>query len=173
MPIQIHTVYTKALFLRFNDFVVKSRRRFWIVMIVCSALVYVFSALLLAMDAFDSEIRICLIMVLLLDILYPFAFFVLPRMQVKKNKMLNMRLEYTFDVDSFSLQAENQYTAESATVQYAAITKVSKNKSDLYLFLSSRQAYVVDLSALSPKQIDTLKDIMIAKIPQKKIKWAD
>ena len=84
-----------------------------------------------------------------------------------------MRLEYAFDVDSFSLQAENQYTAESATVQYAAITKVSKNKSDLYLFLSSRQAYVVDLSALSPEQIDTLKDIMIAKIPQKKIKWAD
>ena len=173
MPIRVHTVYTKERLLGFNDFMAKSKRSLWVMIIVASVIVCIALALMLATGDFDSSIMTCVVIILVLDILSPFLYFVLPRMIIKKNKGLNMCIEYAFDVDSFSLQAENQYASENSTIQYAALSRVLKNKSELYLFISGQQAYIVDLSSLSIEQYGALKDIITARIPQKNLKWAD
>ena len=173
MPLRIHTVYTKERLLGFNDFIAKSKRFFLLMMLIASIIVCGSAVLVFLMDGFDGTMLFYMLLVLLMDALYLFLSFGLSRVMLKKNKSLDTVIEYSFDIDSFSFKAENQYANEDVTVKYAAIVKALKNKSDLYLFITPQQAYIVDLSTLSREEYTTLKDVIAARVPAKKNRWQD
>ena len=51
------------------------------------------------------------------------------------------------------------------------MVKYIKNKNDLYLFVSARQAWIVDMSALDAQQVQDLKALLEQKIVSEKNKW--
>ena len=51
------------------------------------------------------------------------------------------------------------------------MVKYIKHKNDLYLFVSARQAWLVDISSLNPEQTEQLHTLLSEKIVSKKNKW--
>ena len=171
MPINVSTVYDRERILRLNNYFARSKFVFWIVMGIASLLVMVSFTLLAILDALSFQIWACLISVIFIDILYLFSYLVLPCIALNKNKSLNVKITYSFDTDSFQLNAVNEHMNENMTAKYTMLTKVVKENTDLYMFISNRQAYVVDLSGLSEEQIEILKETMEKHIRPNKIKW--
>ena len=171
MPINVSTVYDRERILRLNNYFARSKFVFWIVMGIASLLVMASFTLLAILDALSFQIWACLISVIFIDILYLFSYLVLPRIALNKNKSLNVKITYSFDTDSFQLNAVNEHMNENMTAKYTMLIKVVKENTDLYMFISNRQAYVVDLSGLSEEQIEILKETMEKHIRPNKIKW--
>ena len=171
MPINISTVYDRERILRLNNYFARSKFVFWIVMGIASLLVMASFTLLAILDALSFQIWACLILVIFIDILHLFSYLVLPRIALNKNKSLNVKITYSFDTDSFQLNAVNEHMNENMTAKYTMLIKVVKENTDLYMFISNRQAYVVDLSGLSEEQIEMLKETMEKHIRPNKIKW--
>lgn len=171
MPINVSTVYDRERILRLNNYFARSKFVFWIVMGIASLLVMASFTLLAILDALSFQIWACLISVIFIDILYLFSYLVLPRIALNKNKSLNVKITYSFDTDSFQLNAVNEHMNENMTAKYTMLIKVVKENTDLYMFISNRQAYVVDLSGLSEEQIEILKETMEMHIRPNKIKW--
>lgn len=171
MPINVSTVYDRERILRLKNYFARSKFVFWIVMGIASLLVFASFTLLAILDALSFQIWACLISVIFIDILYLFSYLVLPRIALNKNKSLNVKITYSFDTDSFQLNAVNEHMNENMTAKYTMLIKVVKENTDLYMFISNRQAYVVDLSGLSEEQCDALKETMEKHIRPNKIKW--
>ena len=63
------------------------------------------------------------------------------------------------------------YATEEGELKYGVFVKYIKNKNDLYLFISAKQAWTVDMSALDAQQVQDLKALLEQKIVSKKNKW--
>ena len=173
MPVSVNTVYTKERLLRFNNYVMASKKLTWILFGICTLWVAVCFIVLTALGLTDSTVTLCMILLIVIDITYVLCAFVIPRFTLSKAKHRNTEVHYAFGDDSFELCAVNQYANETSVVRYSAIAMVGKKDTDLYLFISRQQGYIVDLSALSDEQITLLRETLAGKIPDKKFKWKD
>ena len=173
MPIQVSTVYSKERLLRFNSYVVGSKKAMWVLMAVCTVVVCGGYALLAVLDAVSDMVRFCLVLILAMDAVFIVCSLLLPRLTIRKAKNLDLVIHYTFEMGSFHLEAANAYANESSTLQYAMLTKAAKRGDELYLFLSRIQAYIVDLSQLSPEQTRELKRILETSMEPRKLRWTD
>ncbi len=172
MPINITTVYTKERLLQFSKVIASMKKLFWIFMALCTVFVIGVGAFAwMLSNEMSLDIMICIISIIVLDTIYLFFYVIWPHITVGKAKNLNTVVKYAFEEDSFRTEAVNAYSNEKATVQYSILNKIVKTDDNLYLFISSHQAYIVDLEPLSAEQTDILKGLLESKISPKKIKW--
>ena len=171
MPINVTTVYTIEKLLKVNRVIASTKKLFWIIMAICSAVVIGAGIFLWLMDEMSVDIIICVVSVIAIDAIYLFCYLVLPHLTVKKAKNLNTGIKYTFEEDCFRTEAANAYSNETATMQYSILKKILKKDDALYLFITSNMAYIVDISSLSDEQTDLLKGLLGSKLPGKKLKW--
>lgn len=171
MPIQLTTVYSRETLIKFQNYSVASKKLFWTVMILCTALIIGEVALALALDIMSTTLMLCVALLLWVDLVYIFAYLILPRLTLKKSKLLDTVVDYTFSEDSFEMHAQNEYASDSSTVKYSMLSKVGKKGRGLYLYINRSQAFIADLSALSEEQIALLKTTLKSHLPAKKIKW--
>ncbi len=171
MPINLKTVYTKERLLRFNDYLVRSKKFFWGFMILTSLLMLAMSVFALRIAAMNWEMIICLCTVLAIDLISVFGYLILPRITVGKQKNLDIEIEYSVGDDGIEIKAANEYGDEHSNVRYSALNRVRVNREDLYLFVGRYQAFILDLSRLSGAERLALRTLLMAKLPEKKIKW--
>ena len=172
MPIELKTVYTKDRLLKFYKVVAASKKWFWILMTICSLLVISASVFLAIVDELTSTTIAGLIFIVAMDITYIILYFV-SRFSIKKSKILNTVIDYTFDTDTITSHSVNSYLDETSTVKYSLIFKVIKKDYELYLFTARNSAMLVDISSLSSDQIALLKNTIESQIASKKINWKD
>lgn len=172
MPIELKTVYTKDRLLKFNKVVAASKKWFWILMIICSLLVISASVFLAIVDELTSTTIAGLIFIVAMDITYIILYFA-SRVSIKKSKILNTVIDYTFDTDTITSHSVNSYLDETSTVKYSLIFKVIKKDYELYLFTARNSAMLVDISSLSSDQIALLKNTIESQIASKRINWKD
>lgn len=168
---EITTVYTRERLLRFNSYVARSKTALWWIIGICTLIVIACTAWLHYWGLADSESDRHLLYILLLDGLFLFLYLVLPRFTVKKQRSLNATVTYTFEQEQFRLAASGPLAEETATIRYGALRSIAKNKTELYLFVSRAQAYVVDLSALSEQELAGLKALLEGTVKPRKFKW--
>ena len=171
MPITVSTVYTKERLIRLQHFTAANKPVFWTIMILCTLLVAGRWVWLTSLSLPVDDLNFYLFYIFLLDVLMLFLYFVLPYLTVKKSKSLDATLTYTFEEGQFHIDASSALVTESLTSQYAAIYRVARNKTDLYLYINRVSAYIIDLSSLSEEQLALLKQTLKAAIPAKKIRW--
>ena len=171
MPINVTTVYTKERLLRLSNFVQQSRLWFWIITAVASLLVIAIYFFAVFNDFVNFEITFWFCVVLFFDVFYMFLIFVLPRLMIKKAKNVGTVLEFSFNEENFLIHAVNEHVDESATVKYSMVTKVCNNRDDVYLFISPRQAYIVDLGNSSYEDQVALKRLLQDKVAPGRFKW--
>lgn len=143
------TLYDKKRLIRFSDFVMLQKRFFWAFMIVATLLVSICVAFSLAIKSNDSTIFICFGLIVFIDITYVFFSFVFPRIAVKKSPSLDAEVSYEFDDDCFKIDSISKNSKENAELKYSSLVKVMESQHDIYLFISARQAYVLDKSAFT------------------------
>ena len=172
MPIHITTVYTKERLRAFINYSAASKKLFWSIMIVCTALMVALLILSAMLDILTPTLITGAIFLGWLDFLYIFAFVILPRIMLKKSKQLNTVVEYAFDESHFEMHAHSDYMDDTSTIKYAALHKAAKKGSSLYLYPNRTQAFIVDLTALSEEQNARLKAILELHFKPQKIKWS-
>lgn len=143
------TIYDKERLIRFNNFVALRKRIFWSFMIVCTVLTSISFVLTLALKSYDLTIFICFAIIVVIDTTFVFCYFILPRITINKAITLNADIFFEFKEDTFKISATTKNGAESSKLNYSAIIKVMESNQDIYLYISTRQAYIVDKSGFN------------------------
>ena len=171
MLVEVKTVYTKEVLLRFQLFMAGRRKFLWICMGICSTLIYGCLLWLRWLGIEDPTVNYGAIAITILDLLYIFLLLILPRFTVKKSKSLNTVVNYTFYEDHYQILTSNPYSNETATHQYTLLHHAEKRDSTLYLFITNHQAQIVDLAELPYKELCLLRQTLEANLGPKKVKW--
>ena len=171
MEIKVSTVYTKDRLVRFNKFYAAQRKFFWIFLAVCTAIIIFDIVLLYFLDALTETIIFSAFMVFVVDVTSVITSFVLPNATVKKSPSIDAKLEYSFAEDSFVVSAEAKNMSDSVTIKYPALVSVAQKDGDVYLFISKRQGYIVDISSLTELEVLALKSLVTSHLPPKKVQW--
>jgi hypothetical protein len=170
MEINNSTVYTKERLLRFNRFYAKNQIFLWCALPISTVLVYFIGIIQAIFSELSLPIAACALVLTLFDIILPLMFFViLPKYVLKKTKILNTVIEYKFTDGEIFISVNNESIEEKTSMKYSMLQKAAKNSDELYLFLSSSNAFVVDLSLMSDEEKEQLKSALKANI--KKVRW--
>lgn len=174
MPIQTTTVYSKERLLKFHYYYsLVYRKFFWILLIFEVALC---SGVFLqdALNGFPvSEVTVAITgIVYVIGITWVVVTLIVPRFAIKKAKNLNAVMELSFGEDVLQYKTTTEYACDSGEVKYGMFVNYVKNKSELYLFISTRQVWLVDLSALSDEQLGQLYMLLELHVKSKKNKWS-
>ena len=169
MKFSNRTVYDKERLIRFNNFSILKKRFFWTVMIVCTVLVSISFALTLALKMYDSTFLLCFALTGVIDIMCVFCYLILPRITINKAIVLNANILFEFKEDTFKISAANKNGTECSELNYSSIKKMMESKYDIYLFISTRQGYILDKSGFElgcPEEL--LKFLKDKNIPYKR-----
>ncbi len=170
MEINNSTVYTKERLLRFNRFYAKNQIFLWCALPISTVLVYFIGLIQAIFSELSLPVAACALVLTLFDIILPLMFFViLPKYVLKKTKILNTVIEYKFTDGEIFIAVNNESIEEKTSMKYSMLQKAAKNSDELYLFLSSSNAFVVDLSLISDEEKEQLKSALKANI--KKVRW--
>lgn len=171
MPIEVKTVYTREILLRFSDALGKRRFFLWLMLAVGTALVCSFSVCTALLIGWSLELVLYIVFALLWDAFGIFMTFGLPRLTVKKNPVLNATVEYTFFDDRFQVRGNSALSSELAENRYAILEGVISSGNDLYLMFNTQQGCIVDLQNLSRKQISQLYNTLKDHFPANRFQW--
>jgi hypothetical protein len=138
------TVYTLERLARFSSFTSLKKKWVWIFIGICTAIVGLTFALQFLLIGFDKTITYAFVGVILIDALYFFLCFVFPKIALKKSPALNAEISYEFTADGYRIEAVLKNGKETSELNYDAIKKVLHSKDDIYLYIASNQAYIID-----------------------------
>ena len=143
------TIYDRKRLIRFSDFCVLKKKFLWVAMIICSAVVLITELPSLITDPHDTFSKIYLIVVLALFILLLFLLFIAPRIGIKKSPAYEAQHSYEFEDEVFKIDSTLKNGKDSLELKYSSLVKVMESRDDVYLFISNRQAYVLDKSGFT------------------------
>ena len=173
MTLQITTVCTKERLLRFY-FYYQLVQRVWFPIILGFDMIlmtaWVIKDFLNGPPVSESVVAMFGI-VWIIGLTWVVAALILPLFTVKKAKNLNTVTETIFGEEGMHYKMCSTYATQEGELKYGMFVKYIKNKNDLYLFVSARQAWIVDMSALDAQQVQDLKALLEQKIVSKKNKW--
>ena len=168
MEIKNTTVYTKKRIIKYHRHYVLDRLVVWLILIASTAFILSCDILmLLAGGEFFTSLTIT---ILLIDILYPLlSLVILPNIHVKKVKTVGATVEYAFKNDEILMHSKNEHLDETSIIKYTMLLKVIKNKNELYLYISSNQAFILDITGSKPDDVIKIKRLLRKNV--KKVIW--
>lgn len=167
----VKTVYTKERLLKFSSYVFRSQKFSNWVMGIATVVTILGTLLVYCLDALDTTVILCFFTIIGLDLVQVLLSVVLPRLTVRKSKMLGTEIEYTFEETGFRYRSSGQFTKEEGTVQYAQLKRAEKQGKELYLMLNNISGNLVDLDTLSDYEEDELRKLLEMNLGSKKVKW--
>ena len=173
MTLPITTVYTKERLLRFY-FYYQLVQRVWFPIILGFDMILMTAWMIkdfLNGPPVSESIAAAFFIVWVIGITWIVVALILPFFTVKKAKNLNTVTETILGEEGMHYKMCSTYATEEGELKYGMFVKYIKNKNDLYLFVSARQAWLVDISSLNPEQTEQLHTLLSEKIVSKKNKW--
>ncbi|MBQ9745090.1 MAG: hypothetical protein IJW19_08195 [Clostridia bacterium] len=171
MEIKATTVYDKSRLIRFNHFISLQKKAFWIFMSVATLGIMGYYTYFTLTYGFYLKMLMACSLIVVFDVACVILHIAMPYFTVKKSRSLDARVEYTFCDEALLTYAKTKYEEENNRTKYSAIKKAVRRGGELYLFLESNQAFLVDISTLSSNDADAIKEILSRHIDEKKIKW--
>ncbi len=163
------TIYNKDRLLRFNDFVILKKRFFLVYMIVCSVLILISTVVLIALDSFTPALLRGFLFFGVVVILYFVCGLVVPRFTINKSIGLNADVFFEFQDDVFKISTTYKNGTEMSELKYSSIIKIMESKSDIYLFISARQSYILDKTGFELGSVDEFLNFLKDKnVPYKR-----
>ncbi|MBQ8880273.1 MAG: YcxB family protein [Clostridia bacterium] len=171
MSIRTESVYTKERLIRFNNYVMLSKKVLLSLMAIGTLLVYGCVIFMMVNGGLAETVTYSAIFLTLLDVFYIFVSFILPRFTLKKSKTLNAKITCIFNESGFDLSVTSNTFNESSTIRYPTLTQIVKNKNDIYLFIASNQAFITSVDGLREDEIEELRSLLSNSINKKDFKW--
>ncbi len=161
---ECETVYDMNRLMRFN--LHHFLRKKWfiasvLVMVGFVALTFIVSWIF---EGFNGDLFFALVVVLGLCLLYLVLTLVVPFFTVKKSPNYLANLHMSFFKDGFSVAADTKMGDENSNLRYEAIYRITESKSDLYLYISSNQAMIVDKNGFTLGDAECLKAFLYARV---------
>lgn len=110
---------------------------------------------------------------MILSIFFLFYFFalvlILPRLLYKKYLFKDKTVFFTFSDNSINIKCDTGKISIDNNVNYSAIVKICETAGFLFIYLTKRQAYMVDKSGFeNPGDAETVASALKSFIPAKK-----
>lgn len=149
------------------------KRRLWlyivlIVLVIFSVLGFALLAacnlLTIPLVALEFIVFYCCFMVV-------FRVFILPKIRFNKNKVFH-DAKNTFVFGEYVMQADQygENASSAASVRYAAIWRIYETDRFFYIYINSRQAYVVDKSTVTGNTAEGLRMFLVKAVGMSKYK---
>ena len=151
MVIENKTAYTFPAYKTFHHFFMFRRRLWlWILVAVCEVLGFglMLVGQLLHGEGMEPQL---LVMLAFMVVLVLFAWFVYPRMGYRSYSK-GVVQHYRFEESSMGITTSGQELSAEQSLNYAGLYRVCETKGYFYLFLSSRQAFIVDKGGFSSEE---------------------
>lgn len=158
------TTYSYDCLLRFSDYTVLKKKWAWILMAVATVIVTVGFILQFTALGYDFTLTWAFCGVLIIDVLYAFLCFGLPRITMKKSPSFNAEIHFEFYNDTYKIDATMPSGKEQSELNYTAIKKVEETKKCIYLYVAQNQAYIVDKARFTLGSPDEFLDFISTKI---------
>lgn len=175
MEIINNTVYdekTIKTFVSFNIFKGKNHSKkknlFYFIGIFAFILVGLLIVLALENKDYNGLIS-ALFQTVILTVVSCFLFILLPKLAYKNNqKLLNETIRYSFNTESFSINAETKYIKVDEIIKYPFLYKVYDFNDYIYLFVNFNNGYIVDKSKFEYGTVEDLLNILKKQLPPNK-----
>ena len=158
------TVYSYERLLRFSSYTSLKKKWVWITMAAATFIVALCFSLQFFLIGYDKTLTWSFFGIILIDSLYLFLCFILPRITLKKSPGLNAKIIFEFYDDYYRIDAELPNGTEQSELKYAVIRKIESTKEDLYLYVAENQAYIVDKSAFTLGEAEDFVSFVQSKI---------
>lgn len=169
MNFSVTTIYKYDRLLGFNFFLASRKRLLWIMLALLTAL---FTSMLisnLCFGNFSSQLLVYVIVMWCLSLVFLGRYFILPRFTMKRAPGLDMKIKYEFDENGFVISVNKNGALQKATHKYSHILKVMQSKTDIYLFTTKVQCFIIDKSGFSVGTPDELLAFLKRKgVPYKR-----
>lgn len=171
MEIKTRTEYTSKVLKCFANYQASHQVRLWVVFAIGTLLTYIGSILFLLLKSYIAPFFVVLAFFFTIcDIVVPITLFVLiPKKMYKNSKTVNAVVNYTFLDDGLVTERKDEYLEDTASIKYASLFAVIKHKNYLYLYVEERKVFIVDLSVVSEKEAEDLKNLITSNV--KKVTW--
>ena len=164
MKFSASTVYSYKRLLNFSDYTCLKKKWIWIVMAAASIIVSICFSLQFTLLGYDSTLTFSFCAVILIDLLYSFMCFGLPRITLKKSPALNAQIRFEFYESFYKIEASLSNGNEQSQLNYSALKKVDKTKNSIYLYVSQNQAYIVDKDGFTLGSAEEFMSFISSKI---------
>lgn len=171
MPIEVNTVYTKERLLEVGRYVSPFKKILWVFIAACGLLSLGGCIYLAIAGQLTDSVLFSTCFVWLLMAFEFFTYWFIPILNVKKAGNVDAVVQYVFEENQFSIAAQGPTGENKATYRYDALTRVEAGKTTLFLFFSSRQAFLMDFTQLSAEQRMLLRGTLESHLTPKKVKW--
>lgn len=122
-------------------------------------------------DLLDFELVMTYVLVVFVNVMLAFVFFVLPKIQYNQNKMLHGVINnIEFEENEMSLTQSGDNTNSITKIKYGAIWRVYETKDFIYIYVNSRQAYIVDKSKVVDGTATELRVFLVKAVGMSKYK---
>lgn len=163
---------TIKTFQRFHNFKATAFKKVLPIIFIVAIVVFLFSfAVSCFLDTVDAELISLLITDILCIFLLWLIYFVLPKVAFNKNKIAkNSDNHFVFRDEIFEVSGATESYRGSSEIKYDALYKICETRDFFYLYINSRQAYIVEKSTVSEELIADLRQHLLNKSGPKKYK---
>jgi len=172
MEIRASSKYDWDTIKKFNHFHNVTRTRVLDIIIIIIDVFCVLGFLLLwTQNLLTFEIKMLYVLLLFVHFMLVFVKIFLPKIQYKQNKMIHGVVnEITFEENQMLMEQRGENTNATATIKYDAIWKVYEAKEYIYIYVNSRQAYIVEKSTITGGNAADLRMFLVKNVGMSKYK---
>ncbi len=171
MELSVVTEYNYKRRVRFTDYYFTHRIVLWVLIGIFAAdgIYWIWDMILNGVWLYYNLFPLiyCLFFILLLV----FSYFIFPRIKLRRSAANNLTCALTFHDDAFVMVTDSPLVQENSRISYEQIYKIAEGKEDMYIFLTKRNALIIDKSGFVQGDEHQLKDFLSTKLDKKKIKF--
>lgn len=164
MRFSASTVYSYKRLLEFSDYTCLKKKWIWIIMAIATVIVTICFSLQFSLIGYDSTLTISFCAIVIIDVLYTFMCFGLPRITLKKSPALDAEIRFEFHENFYKIEATMPSGNELSQLNYTALKKIEETKNNIYLYVSQNQAYIVDKGGFTFGTAEEFVDFISTKI---------
>lgn len=172
MEIKASSKYDWGTLKRFNKFHNFTKNKALNIGLIILEIICVLLFLLAAMlNILEFETIMIYVLLLFVNIMLIFVRFVLPKIQYKQNKILHGVVNETaFKDNEILIEQCGENSSATTTVKYDAIWRVYETRDFIYLYVNSRQAYIVDKFTIECGTATDLRIFLVKAVGMSKYK---
>lgn len=117
---------------------------------------------------FDFMIAVLLILLIVLGMLMSYLIIFAPKNYYKTaEKIVANMTVYRFTSEYLDIESKNELSSGKSVIRYDSFYKIYETDSDLYLYISNSQAYMVPKSDIPTNVMEQLRTIFESKLGKK------
>lgn len=168
--LRARTVFDSAELERFGRYQIGHQKKLWVLLGFFELMFLLRTLGHIANEGFDSTAFSYILTMCLLGGAFVAALLLGPRVASKKSELLGAVCELEFREDGFQSTLRSETLSDDAFVRYGSLYRVAETERNIYLFISARNAYVVDKTCFLAGDTDGLRTLLREKVGAEKFK---